>query len=478
MSAALQKLEESTSVKDQAIAISALLKHKELHKAAKSPAFVTMVNRLIHAGSVVDSADRLLALALLSKLGVLLKGGHPKIREGLGIALKVPPPPMQDLIEPDDRYYFAKFWNFSAPPWAINYLAHAAVFEEGSESVRKVCIEGLLSLAGSLNSAIETLITPLRQLKFETENPSKSKGRRLRRILSCLKEAFVSKAQEAGESAGVNLAALLNTAFEDTGVPAASRVQEELASQTMALLHEIVRARLVWATNSKTYRAIEVVRYWFSDIDWERFVENSLITKFVGRDIEEALEILVRAGAADNDLFRFLSIVSGGIDHARERALNIITRNPGLSEDLIAWLQGKPPRKKSVLATESQATRMDEGLAALIMDAISVVDAAEQVQHELVPGLRVIGAGYLPAIERFVGRALALSSAIQTLAAERALRIVGIVGSVVEFSPPQHELTESAPFGTPHVRIIRPAVMAQLEDGSYRVVRKALVEPA
>jgi hypothetical protein len=478
MDTGIERIAANKDVGEQAKTISSLLKTKELHQFSKTPAFQTLVHSLVKVARDVSSVDRLRAIALLCKIAALVKGQRLEVGRLVRESVENPLQPLSELADPDDRYYLATFWRFSRPQWAQHYLAVSAVHEEGSEPVRKECVEGLMSGSDSLSSAIDPITFAMKDLSFKTVTPATSKARRLRRVLAAITSSFVASFKEPGEKIGTSLRNLLRETFEKVGIPQPLKVQEELAEEALALLHEIVRARFVFATSSDTYVSIDTINDWFSAPDWSNFAEQSSASALIARDLEEGIEMLSRAGMPDNTLIRFLSLMTGGEREMRQRLLKILGRNPGLPEELAAWLQGQEIRKKSPLAAESQMAQIDEGLATLLLDSILARDVIDHFKQEVLPKMRVLGSEYEDQVRSLIDRLSAIANAIDALVVNRSLRISGEVGTVVLFSPLQHELTESAHFGTRNVRILRPAIIAQLGDGSSRVVRKALVERA
>lgn len=478
MNTGMEKMAAGQDVSAQAKTIESLLKAKRLHQFSSSPEFQTLLSRLAEVAGDTNAKDRLLATSLLCKIGTLVKAHRLEVGRVITDGLEHPLQALDNLPDPDDRYYLATFWRFFRPEWTDRYLATAAVYEEGSEPVRKECIQGLLSGSESLRSTIDLLAAEMKRLTFDTASPARSKARRLRRLLGAVRASFVVSFKEPGEKIGTSFRSLLRDTFDKVGVPEPLRVQEELAEESIALVHEIIRARFVFATSSDTYVSINTIVDWFSPGDWNDFVGRSAVAPLLARDIEEGIELLARAGIPDTGLFRFLTIITGGEREARKRLMLISNRNPALPEEMTAWLQGREIKRKSPLAAESQAAQVDEGLSTLLLETVASLEAVDYVKREVLPKMRVLGSEYATHLESLVARLSTITNAIGILAASRSLRVSGEVGTVVEFSPLQHELTESAHFGARKVRILRPAIIAPSGDDSYRVVRKALVERA
>jgi hypothetical protein len=479
MQAEIKLFSEGKTAAEQADALSGLIKLKQLHQAAKDERFAQGVAALSAAAKGAKHPDeRFAATAALLRIGNLVKAWQSRIAESLAGSLCDPLPPLESVPDPNDRYYIATFWRFTTPEWAQSYLATAAGEEEGSEKVRLECLEGLIGLASSLSVVVKELTAPIRRISFQTEKPGDSKGRRLRRLLDATCTAFAATSKDLGESVGDDIGTLLTDTFKNSGPPISESVVRELAEQVLALLHEIVKARFSVATSPRTYAAIDVVRGWFREDEWEEFAEASPSGRLVARDIAEAMEILIRAGIGDDELFTRLSWATGNAERARESAKAILARNPGLSEELSHWLSGKPIRRRSTLAAQSQMLAFEEALAQILIDGERLLELGEQVRRDVLPELSVIAPHSAAALENLLGFVRTTFGSVQSVAGSRLMRVRGEAGSVVEFSPLEHEIAGGPLPGVRKVRIVRPAVEAPGEGGALRIVRKALVEPA
>ena len=478
MQAEIGLFTEGKTTVERVEALLALIKLKQLHQAAKDERFARGVAALSEAAKDAGHPDeRLLATAALLRIGGSVKPWRSRIAEFLDQSLRDPLPRLDSVLDKNDRDYIATFWRFTTPPWTQSYLATSAASEETAETVRVECVEGLLQLAPTLSSVIKELIPSIRRISIQTEKPGDSKGRRIRRLLEATCAAFAATEKDTGESVGEDIATLLTDAFMNSGPPISEPVVHELAEQVLALIHGVVKARFSVATSPRTYAAIEVIRSWFRQYDWQEFVEASPSAHLVARDIAEALEILVRAGISDNDLFIRLTWASGSAERARESAKAIIARIPGLSEELSHWLLGVPIRRRSSLAAENQMLAFEETLSEILIDGARLFELGEQVRRDVLPELSVIAPHSASALESLLGFVRTTTGSVQAVASSRMMRVRGEAGAIVEFSPLEHEIIGGRRPGVRTVRIIRPAVEASGVGGALRIVRKALVEP-
>ena len=461
----------------QAEALSELMKVKQLHQAAKDPLFEKGFQALLRsAEDTPHPGIRLKSMASLIRIGSLVKTLRPRVVKELS-RINEPLPPLQDIVDPDDRFYVANIWRHVDHAWIPGFLAVAAIEEELAEKVRSECMEGLIAMTPDLATTLELLLTPLRRLDFRTEKPADSKGRRVRRIVEALRVAYELSMKDAGVVAGERLRALLIESFQQTGTPAAETVLDEVSEEALGLVHAIVRARFSSATLPETYAALTVVRNWYREQRWEEFTEASKSAQLLARDISEAIELLVRAGIADDSLYNHLITASGTATRARSRAKEILERTPGLSEDLARWLSGIVAKRRSAFAAENQMLSFDEAIADLMIDASRLEEMQYRVEREALPEISVMVPASGELIESLMRLVRSTNNALAALVKVRGLAIVGRAGDAVDFSPLEHEMAGGMKPGFRKVRIFKPGVDAPSESGGRRVVRKAIVEP-
>ncbi len=474
----LRRFGLSEDVSEQAAALSELMKIKQLHQAAKDPLFEQGVQTALKAATAPGDPERKLrAVATLLRIAELVKAWQPRMDKLLSNVWTEPLPPLQSLPDPKGREYVATLWRHGEQPWFRSYLATGAVEEEGSEPTRVECIKGLVALSPDLASVLDTLMTPMRRLDFGTEKRGDSKGKRVRRVLESLKNEYLAATKEPGQSAGEQLRRLMLEAFQLTGIPTTEAVLNQVSEEALGLVHAVVRAQFSTATSPETYAAMEVVSGWYRKGAWEDFAEGSPSARLLARDIAEALELLVRAGVADDVLYSRLAVASGSDRSARETAKSILARLPGLDDKLARWLSGAPVRRSSALATENQLVGFDEALADLMIDSARMNEMAEVIAREVLPEVAVMVPHAGGAIGTLLGLVRGAANAVEGAAHVRALRLSGAVGEVKEFSPLEHEMAGGPQPGIRSVRIIRPGVHAPSGSGGRRIVRKALVEP-
>jgi hypothetical protein len=468
----------SDDVAEQAAALSELMKIKQHHQAAKDPLFERGVQTALRvAGTRSDPERRLVAVATLLRIAELVKAWQPRIAKALASVWTEALPPLQSAADPDDRYYLAKLWHYEEQPWFRSYLAIGAVEEEGSERVRGECMTGLVALSPDLASILDTLLTPMRRLDFGTEKPGDSKGKRLRRVLESLRNAYMAVTKDPGEAAGQKLRHLLLEAFQLTGMPSLPAVLDEVTEEALGMVHAIVRARFSTATATETYAAMEVVRSWYREHSWADLASESASARLLARDISEAIEMLVRAGVKDDMLYGHLETAEGSPERARGLAREILARTRGLPDELARWLSGTQVRHKSPLAAQNQLLTVDQAIGQLLLDSARVTEMSECIRQTVLPEVRVMAPRASGALEDYMGLVRSTSAAIQSVAQLRCLEFSGTAGDVVEFSPLEHEMASGLTPGTRMVRIVRPGIATPSDAGGRRVVRKTMVEP-
>ncbi|MCC6263995.1 MAG: hypothetical protein IT169_10490 [Bryobacterales bacterium] len=475
----LDSFARGASPEEQSRALSSLMKLRKLHQAAKEPDFEIGLATLSRAAAEpTNSEARLIAVAALSRIGSLVKPLQKKVSVHLTSSLTNPLGDLQLINDPDDRYYVASLWRLAGAPWLAEYLAKGAIHEEGSERVRLECLEGLLSNSEDLASTLKHLSSPLRRLSFDTERPGDSKARRARRILEGLRTVYASSTKDPGEDVGSIFKGFLTDCFVHDGLPTDSSLLNEVAEESLGMVHQFIRARFPLATAHETYSALEVARGWYREVDWLSFAEQSAAASLVSRDLTDALEMLVRAGVSDEKLFSMLVVSAGGERWARAQTKELLQRLPGLPDELAQWLSGIQPRKKSTLAAESQMLAFDETLGDLLISGQRLGAMAERVQSDALPEITVMSPQSALSVESLLGGVRSMVNALDGITKVRELSIRGKAGDIVEFTPLEHEVVAGSIAGVRTVRLIRPAVDAPGASGGRRILRKALVEPA
>ena len=470
----------AATVDECARAINSLIKQKKLHSAAKSPAFQAGLQKLAAFASGNNSErDRLLAVAILARIGRIVKPVHKQMNQLLSKAFAEPLPPLDLLDDPDDRFAVISAWRFAPAEWWAAYLATAAVEQENTaERMRSESIQGLLALASDLVSAIGQLRAALLRLRFDTADPATSTGRRLHRILSTLRTFYSQEPIEPGQNAGVVFAKWVNETFRSVGPPTDSETRTEVAEEAARIVHELVRARFSLATSPSTYAVIDTLHSWYKPYEWASLAEKSPALSLLRADISEALRLLIQAGITDDRLFEKLVQTVESSKKAREIARKLAEEAPGLPEPVRRWLLGSTPLKESPLATESQQRSVDEIVADLLIDTLRLSEMAEAAEREILPEMAVVAPRLADPLAAFVRQCQRTLNDLKYVAEKRSLRVRGNTGEEVDFSPLEHEMLGGSQPGVRRVRIVRPVVEAASADGVARIVRKGLVEPA
>jgi hypothetical protein len=471
----LQEFVSARTMQEQSHGLTLLLKRKALHGASRDSAFLQAVDRLRSEAVHGNPTDRLLAVSMLAKIAGLVRALRSQVKMLLVEALREPLPPLQVLVDPDDRYYVATFWRFYAPAWASDYIGASLVSEESAENTRRELAEGLVETTATLDEAVSVLGGKIGAVQFATEDPRTSVARRARRVLAAFSHALLrAKGKNLGNNFGNALRDLLRLPFSRVSLGSDPKPIAELATEVITLISTVVRFRLASAFESSTYLALFTIRDWFDSKGWSTFVETP-DARTLADDIADALEIGVKSGNPDKGLYEALLLIEGSRQIFQQRLQAVIERNPGLSEEMVSWLTGQRVVHGAALATESQIVRIEKRLASLMLDAADAASALQEISTELIPELKMfpsISSGSLGALVPTIRRML---STIDDLAESRDFATFGTVGEEVPFSPLTHELMRSEDMGSVQVRIVRPGVSVAKEDGSRFVVQKALV---
>ena len=123
----------------------------------------------------------------------------------LAEGIKKPPVAIVTLSVPEDRAYVIAACRTGRHDWAGPFFARLVVVEEHADQARNEAARGLIENTVDFGSAIQLVFRELRLLRFETEHPSNSLAKRLRRVLSAIRGACAELTPHPGEGAGPRL---------------------------------------------------------------------------------------------------------------------------------------------------------------------------------------------------------------------------------------------------------------------------------
>jgi hypothetical protein len=451
----LEQFLNAPSASGQLAAVVGMTKDKSLARTAKTARFSSGLATLADRLESPSDQERMPAIIALARIAASVRPRREEINKLLAAGIKTPPEGITSLTEPEDRAYVVAACRATRQSWSSKFFARVLVLEEYSDRTREEAARGLIENVADFRSALQLVFHELQALRFETEHPSSSMAKRLRRTIAAIRVAYADLAPSPGEGAGRSLADNVESLFRKLGPPPAAP-REELLIEVAALVHDLVRARFSQATIADTYEVLAVIKRWYDDSEWETLAPGIDALKHVSRDLSEALALLARAGVTDDRLVSALPLVTGSTSTALALRQALAAQTVGLTEEIRTWLVGLPAKKKSDAAEESQQRHADGYIAELLI----------RVWKQRVEGGRRSDA--IPADVVEIAEALARS---------RSLVPGDNVGQTVEFSALEHEVVGGFVAGLRYVRILEPSVTAVSADGRVRTVRKALAEP-
>ena len=427
-----------------------------------------------------QDTDRLLGVAALLHAAAAAPSIRTSVESLLRNAVTGPLSKLHELPDVHDRLYAARSWRVVPAAWNLEALATAAAREESGEAVRKVCIDGAVGLAATIEEAASALRKALLAITFETKKPGDSLARRLNRVFAALTDSLSRSHKPVGSEIGREISSLVERGFRAAGRPESPAVRVDVVEHVAVLTHAIVRADFSLAGHDKTYEALSVVSEWFGSREWEQLCESSKAAEAISRvrdDIQKSLLLLAGAGKIGDDLRRALAIAAGSRESADSICREMAKEHPGIPSHVRDWLAGVSPRTRIASAVESRERSIDEILAELLIDMTGLAGASRVVQSDVLPDVSIVLPQSVRALSRLTGIADAMANKLNLAVRWRSLRIRGTVGQEVEFSPVEHQLS-TAGVRSRRVRLLRPVVERMSEDGVPRVVLKAVVEPA
>lgn len=456
-----------------------LMKGGTIHLVQDDPRFAEGIGGAIEeVRSGGDPKQKLLALSVIARIASRLKSKRNELKQAIAVDLKAPPPKLSGLSDAEDRAYVAQALRWAAGEWLIPYLGRSIVEEETGEKARGELVRVLLEKAPDLAGAFNALRKPLAEWHPETGAPSDSTAKRLKRILSAIRQKLPLIEASPGDDVGKVVEGLVRDAFRKVGQPESLDKAADIVTEIALFLHDLVRTRSSLETEAAVYMAMRIPSRWFAGQIWPESARKSLAV--LSLDIEKAITLLAKQGTPDDKLLGSLALMEGSREGALRITSRIADRTTGLDKDIIQWLRrGRVTGRVrgAELIAESNRMDSDQALALLLIDSRRLVQMIDGPGYDLLNEMHIFEPDHKPSIELLLKRARALAEDVRALASKRSLYMRGERGEVVDYSPIAHEGVDNSIVGARRVRIIRPLVERIRGDNIAEVVLMARVEP-
>lgn len=472
---------DTSSLDEQLAALTELIKKRSLHAVRDDPRLTLGLSHLTQLATNLQTPDDCLrSVAALARIGNV-KSLRNNVTDRLLQVFEKPLPALSILKDLDDRYYIATALHHSTQNWVISYAATGIIEEKQGEKLRQELGAVLFKKATTLAQIFNLLAVSLQQFKPDTKNPGDSVVKRLERVFAVIQPQAVSVLIEPGLDAGQCLQNMLRAAFAGANSPETQKIARKAIEDIAGFIHDIARTQISLVTEPSLYAAFDTPKSWFSPPEWRYLAEKSTNLQLVKRDIRDALTLLARQGVTDDHLFDQLVKVSGSREAAVKVTATIAEHHPELSSEIRDWLKGKRSFKRRELSSgleESQVFAADPLLATLIIDSHQLEKAMINIPDDMLAELRLLEPALIKPLDSLVVRCHAIFNGINALANKRGLGMRGLPGDRVEYAQTTHELVGGHTQGVRQVKIIQPMIVRESSDGTWSIVRKALVERA
>lgn len=474
-----ERLLKTSAVAERRELVRDLMRSKRLVGTWSDPRmklFVQEVARRIDCST--SPSERLGNTVLLGRLFSAIPKARSPIVKAYSTITSAEPAPLSEEYDSDDRLAAATLITHLDKPWVVTYVARQIVVEESAEKTREQLIRALLAKS-DLSSAFRAIQQQLETIHFETDTPSESLAKRLRRIIVSMRKALPTVETRCGSNTGAHLRDLLSKPLAAYGVLPAPNIIDGLAEDIVGLIYDIVRTQIELAAEPTMYDVTRVPRGWIGALLWPRFIGRSTSGKKLLGALEGAIVLLGRQGLASQTLRDVIVEMIGSQDGAAARLRKLGELNADLAPNIRTWLQNGGRTVSShqqVELDEHSLAGTDEYIGALLLAASALKSELEANRASTKDDRS--GGGYALTDSRLVACAKTLVDEAWKLARHRGIELVGSIGEEVAYSRYAHELTVGDPASIARVKIVRPLVERVLPSGKKVIVIRAVVESA
>lgn len=397
-------------------------------------------------------------------------------------AMKYDVPPFlelpTDMPDPDDRRHFGDAIMALAGNWLPDYIARAIVNERDGEKARESLSRALVVNVPDLSAQLSLIGGALNDVRFDQQDPSVGRARRLAAILDALGAAVWTAELdiEPGEEFGSVTAKLVSDILARR--PAGDRTVSIIAARSvLQFVVQAVRLHGTLAADARTYTFLDPLRRSLGTKAWPSELSSEL-----GRAANQLLEqlvFLVRLKMPDTNLRRlFLSMVGDAV--GKNRLAKLADEVLGIDADMAYWLRTGSQRR--VLPTQSAVEEtavaaIDRDLGLALRETEIIRSSIAAIESEALSAAEFHSPRLEQDLKDAFGRIDRLAAYVEAVARRRSLVLKGSVGEVIAFSPLEHEPVASA-VGARTVRIKSRGVERVIDGQPLGVIVKADVESA
>jgi hypothetical protein len=473
----LRRFAEAGSVAERAAALTALMSDRAIARVSKTAEFSRGIQGLLDCvSSDADPLERLGAIAQLMRVSQAVKPLGKALAERMPDLMREGLPPVDLLKDGDDRAYVAQACQLIDAGWVGQYAAQSAAREEVAERARTEFVAVLFARANAFSDVLQLLREPVWQLKFQTDSPGDSIGRRLTRLLGALREHMARRRLKGGEQPGRMLAELIKRPLEFSGFPQELSVQIGLAREIVLITDLILHTRFSLATDANAYAAIRIARQLFGSSAWPKALASELDDLI--DTVTEAILLLAKQGIPSDPLIGQLALLVDDRGRADALMRDFADKHSDLPEPIRAWMRrqryiGSSPEVSRIEASES--LRADPLVGNVLVESYRLEESRLLIETSVLPTVRVLDPGQVHVLETLDSRIRTILHTINGLATARRMGLLGSPGQEIPYQPKYFELVQGS--FREKMLVVRPAVVRMADDGSpTEVVLKGLLE--
>ncbi|MDO8437105.1 MAG: hypothetical protein Q7S69_02935 [Nitrosomonadaceae bacterium] len=459
----LRQFASGDSVGSQIAAARELVNAKRIFAVLDSPEFALGVERLKRGSAIgADPQDRLRAVSMLELIRAIAKKKSKPVIQAVKDSLVDPLPPVNLLVDGNERYYIASAIEFVRPSWAREYVAREAMAEPTAEKAREKLISTLIGESVGLDDALRSLTTNINAIRV-TENPSESTAKLLRRVVAATCAATAAYGPAPGPEIGRQLRDLLAHSFEKCGPPQDVKVIQALTEEVAHLITAIVRTRFSLMLDRTIYSSLSSCKRWFLASGWNTFVTRSKAIADVKRVVIDAIRLSARLGIRDEGLFDVLDLCTGTRERSLQHTRAILEEMAGATPAVQSWLKTGRVSKEDDADFDSEQGQLLEA-DRYIARALLVLADEKKTRSNASSSENENANAYFDQ----------LATAVTAVADQRGIRLFGDPGETIPFSPVEHAMVQGEG-GAAQVKVARPGVVRRDTSGRLHIVVRAIV---
>ncbi|MGL4747749.1 MAG: hypothetical protein ACRCYF_08445 [Shewanella sp.] len=474
----LSRIESADSILDVNVVLTKCMSNQTIQSVIKGENLNRILDVIFDLGCEDEnplSVSRLKAAASLGRLAAVARGRQSEIFESINLLLPDEPCDIELLDDGDEKSYASQSLLYIKYQWVIDYCFRQAILIDSAENARRTLIQTALKKCGDLSSA--WLFCREAFIYLVTIDTAEARMKRARRVSRVWADVIRDWDGDVGDGFGNNLSVWLDVILSNSSSSVDSGVLVDIVNDALSMLIRVIELRFSNALSSESYMVLDTAIHRLGSRVWEDVIRHSTVFYRIRLTLKEAALVLAKQNITDTNIMHLLIKSYYSKVHVAPDITKHFSSAKELDPDVRDWWVSLGKVRKSRAISEHTVGHTEDfyigGLLIKVEENNNVIDKLERA---VVPFLEISDPPLASTVKKATANFSEMASVVRQLARVRKLTYTGILGSVIEYNPLQHEMLDGHQYGIRRVRVVKDGVEKEF-SGKIKTLVKPWVVP-